>query len=131
MSINIHDRREDHHPEVSVLVGDDSVCIHFGRPLPVLLQRREEDISFHESYGIRFLDCIRKLVYLNFAEVQKGERDCGRQLYDQEREIIRETVAFGRRSEGPPNLYYPREISAREPTRPGKMNNSQIRRIAL
>ena len=40
-------------------------------------------------------------------------------MYDQEREIVRETVAFGRRSEGPPGLYYPREVSAKEATIPG------------
>ena len=37
----------------------------------------------------------------------KGEREAAKKIYDQEQEKIRETVAFGRRSEGPPGLYYP------------------------
>ena len=37
----------------------------------------------------------------------KGEREAAKKIYDQEQEKIRETVAFGRRSESPPALYYP------------------------
>lgn len=40
------------------------------------------------------------------SEVSKKERDTARRIYDQEQEKIRETVAFGRRSEGPPTIYY-------------------------
>jgi len=46
-------------------------------------------------------------MFLIFAEVLKAERDASRKIYDQEREKIRETIAFQRRSEGPPNIYYP------------------------
>ena len=38
-----------------------------------------------------------------FPEVQKGERDCGRQLYDQEREIIRAGDAAGEDELPPPS----------------------------
>ena len=50
---------------------------------------------------------IRVNTMLLFSEVLKGERDAAKKIYDQEQEKIRETVAFGRRSEGPPALYYP------------------------
>lgn len=39
--------------------------------------------------------------------MSKKERVTARKIYDQEQEKIRETVAFGRRSEGPPTIYYP------------------------
>lgn len=42
----------------------------------------------------------------NSVEVSKKERDTARRIYDQEQEKIRETVAFGRRSEGPPTIFY-------------------------
>ena len=42
-----------------------------------------------------------------FLEVLKGEREAAKKIYDQEQEKIRDTVAFGRRSHGPPALYYP------------------------
>ena len=41
------------------------------------------------------------------SEVLKEERDEGRALYDQENKAIADRIAFGRRSEGPPALYYP------------------------
>ena len=39
-------------------------------------------------------------------EVQSKEREVARKAYDQKNEMVRETIAFLRRSEGPPDLYY-------------------------
>ena len=54
-----------------------------------------------------------------YAEVLKSERDVGRKQYDQSQDKIKETIAFGRRSEGPPCLYYPASREALLPTKPG------------
>jgi hypothetical protein len=40
------------------------------------------------------------------SEVTKKERDIAKRIYEHEEEKAQETVAFGRRSEGPPSLYY-------------------------
>ena len=53
-----------------------------------------------------------------FAEVLKQERDMGRKLYDQTQETIKETIAFGRRSQGPPSIYYPSGSEHVKPTEP-------------
>ena len=41
------------------------------------------------------------------SEILKSERDFARKIYDQEQEEIRQTIAFGRRSQGPPDLFFP------------------------
>ncbi len=53
-----------------------------------------------------------------FAEVLREEREFGQEMYDQDTECVKDTVAFGRRSEGPPNLFYPRDIEPKKPTKP-------------
>jgi hypothetical protein len=40
-------------------------------------------------------------------EVLKDEKDTAKKIYDQTQEKVREKIAFGRRSEGPPSFYYP------------------------
>jgi len=54
-------------------------------------------------------------------EVGKNETDLARTIYDQDQEKIRDTVAFGRRSEGPPAIYYPGENQRRDPLTTGNM----------
>jgi len=48
-----------------------------------------------------------------FTEVQDKERQISRQVYDQANERVRETIAFMRRSQGPPDLYYKRKYDMR------------------
>lgn len=54
----------------------------------------------------RYIIYLFTSLSLNSVEVSKKERDTARRIYDQEQEKIRETVAFGRRSEGPPTIFY-------------------------
>ncbi|KAJ8298761.1 hypothetical protein KUTeg_022821 [Tegillarca granosa] len=49
---------------------------------------------------------IPSVQLLDRQEVTKNEKDEARTIYDQDQEKIRDTVAFGRRSEGPPSIYY-------------------------
>jgi len=42
------------------------------------------------------------------TEVQSKERSVAKKVYDQKNEMVRETIAFLRRSQGPPDLYYRR-----------------------
>ena len=55
-----------------------------------------------------------------FSEVEKNERNNGWRLYQQDKDAVKETIAFGRRSEGPPSLYYPNDPDALKLTQPGE-----------
>ena len=50
---------------------------------------------------------FNRILSLFISEVTKRERDLARRIYDHNEEKVREKVAFGRRSQGPPSLYYP------------------------
>ena len=55
-----------------------------------------------------YIYCYINTLYILFiVEVLKAELEEAQRIYNQEREKIQETIAFGRRSEGPPMLYYP------------------------
>ncbi|KAK3101130.1 hypothetical protein FSP39_001177 [Pinctada imbricata] len=64
-------------------------------------------IAQEPDYRIFVLNSVPSIQLLDRQEVQKKERDNARRIYDQDQEKIRDTVAFGRRSEGPPAIYYP------------------------
>lgn len=63
-------------------------------------------VAQEPDYRIFVVNSIPSIQLLDRQEVSKKERDTARRIYDQEQEKIRETVAFGRRSEGPPTIYY-------------------------
>lgn len=62
---------------------------------------QEPDYRFFVIHSVPSVDLLDR------QEVLKGEKEAAKKVYEQDQEKIRETVAFGRRSEGPPNLYYP------------------------
>ena len=48
------------------------------------------------------------IVFLLVAEVNEDERESAHRKYEKERESIKDTIAFGRRVQGPPpKVYYP------------------------
>jgi len=59
------------------------------------------------EYRVYVVHRVPSVQLLDRQEVIKQERDVGRKLYDQTQETIKETIAFGRRSQGPPSIYYP------------------------
>ena len=59
-----------------------------------------------------------------FTEVHDTEREQGIQAYDQDKEFTRNTIAFGRISDGPPAIHHPKDMYPPKPTVPG--NNSQL-----
>ncbi|KAL4224483.1 Leucine-rich repeat-containing protein 72 [Mactra antiquata] len=64
-------------------------------------------VAQEPDYRLFVIHSVPSAELLDRQEVLKSEKDNARKIYSQEREKIRETVAFGRRSEGPPNIYYP------------------------
>ncbi|KAL5007599.1 hypothetical protein ScPMuIL_016405 [Solemya velum] len=64
-------------------------------------------IAQEPDYRLFVIHAVPSVTLLDRQEVQLTERFSARKIYDQNQEKIRETVAFGRRSEGPPSLYYP------------------------
>ncbi|CAG2200171.1 unnamed protein product [Mytilus edulis] len=67
----------------------------------------DNPVSQEPGYRLLLIHTVPSLKLLDRQEVGKTETDQARRVYDQEQEKIRETIAFGRRSEGPPELYYP------------------------
>ena len=53
------------------------------------------------------------ITLLDITEVQNKERHFAISVYDQKNEMVRETIAFLRRSQGPPELYYRRKHDMR------------------
>ena len=43
---------------------------------------------------------------IGLLEITKAERDKARKKYDSHREMVKQTVAFGRRADGPPKRVY-------------------------
>ena len=41
-----------------------------------------------------------------FVEILKSERDKAAKIYNQDWDDVKESIAFGRRSKGPPSLHY-------------------------
>ncbi|XP_045175128.2 leucine-rich repeat-containing protein 72-like isoform X2 [Mercenaria mercenaria] len=64
-------------------------------------------VAQEPDYRLYVIHSVPSIELLDRQEVLKGEKEASKKIYDQEQEKIRETVAFGRRSEGPPNLFYP------------------------
>ncbi|XP_060557089.1 leucine-rich repeat-containing protein 72-like isoform X1 [Ruditapes philippinarum] len=64
-------------------------------------------VAQEPDYRLYVIHSVPSVELLDRQEVLKSEKEAGKKIYEQEQEKIRETVAFGRRSEGPPNLYYP------------------------
>ncbi|KAL3841897.1 hypothetical protein ACJMK2_019988 [Sinanodonta woodiana] len=69
-------------------------------------------VAQEPDYRFFVIHSVPSIKLLDRQEVLKVERDTARKMYDQNQEKIRETVAFGHRSEGPPTLYYPAERPA-------------------
>lgn len=57
----------------------------------------------YRSYVIHHLPSIE---LLDRKEIAKAERDKARKKYDSHREMVKQTVAFGRRADGPPKQVY-------------------------
>ncbi|XP_070565614.1 leucine-rich repeat-containing protein 72-like [Ptychodera flava] len=59
-------------------------------------------LAQEKEYRLYVIYHVPSVELLDRAEVLKEERDDGRQIYDQEREVLKQSIAFGRRCEGPP-----------------------------
>ncbi|XP_021342484.1 leucine-rich repeat-containing protein 72-like [Mizuhopecten yessoensis] len=66
-------------------------------------------IAQEEDYRLFVIQSVPTVNLLDRQEVAKSERELANRIYDQDKEKIRDTVAFGRRSQGPPSIYYPAE----------------------
>lgn len=64
-------------------------------------------VAQEPDYRLFVIHSVPSLELLDRQEVLRSEQDAASKVYDQDKEKIRETVAFGRRSEGPPDLFYP------------------------
>ncbi|XP_052802393.1 leucine-rich repeat-containing protein 72-like isoform X2 [Mya arenaria] len=64
-------------------------------------------VAQEADYRVFVVHSVPSVELLDRQEVLKGERDTAIKIYDQEQEKLRETISFGRRSEGPPNIYFP------------------------
>lgn len=49
---------------------------------------------------------VKIICFLKRLEITKEERDKARKKYEPEREKVKESVAFGRRADGPPKRVY-------------------------
>ncbi|XP_076450752.1 leucine-rich repeat-containing protein 72-like isoform X3 [Babylonia areolata] len=67
----------------------------------------DNPIAQEPEYRLFVVYSCPSVQLLDRHEVTKKERDMAGRIYDQSQEKIRERVAFGRRSQGPPSLYYP------------------------
>ncbi|RUS69896.1 hypothetical protein EGW08_022347 [Elysia chlorotica] len=77
-------------------------------------------IAQEPEYRLFVINSVPSLTLLDRAEVTKSERDISRRIYHQVEEKMKDKVAFGRASQGPPSLYFP-SASPRKSisTRPG------------
>ncbi|ESP04711.1 hypothetical protein LOTGIDRAFT_237258 [Lottia gigantea] len=66
----------------------------------------DNPLSQEPDYRIHVLNSIKSLQILDRQEVSKSERDVTKKIYQQEAEHISQTIAFGRRTQGPPKLYH-------------------------
>ncbi|XP_052232387.1 leucine-rich repeat-containing protein 72-like isoform X2 [Dreissena polymorpha] len=64
-------------------------------------------VAQEPDYRLFVIHSVSSVELLDRQEVLKAEQEAAQKIYNQEQEKIRETIAFGRRSEGPPSLYYP------------------------
>lgn len=67
----------------------------------------DNPVAQEQGFRLFLIHVVPSLRLLDRQEVGKSEIDQARKVYDQDQEKIRETIAFGRRSVGPPSLYYP------------------------
>ncbi|XP_041365328.1 leucine-rich repeat-containing protein 72-like [Gigantopelta aegis] len=64
-------------------------------------------VAQETEYRFFVICSLPSLKLLDRKEIQKSERDFARKIYDQNQEEVRQTIAFGRRSQGPPDLFFP------------------------
>ncbi|XP_005096714.1 leucine-rich repeat-containing protein 72 [Aplysia californica] len=64
-------------------------------------------IAQEPEYRLFVINSVPSLTLLDRSEVTKSERDISRRIYRQSEEKVKDRVAFGRKSQGPPNLYFP------------------------
>ncbi|KAK7491475.1 hypothetical protein BaRGS_00017304 [Batillaria attramentaria] len=67
----------------------------------------DNPIAQEPEYRLFVIQSVRSVKLLDRQEVSKREKDIARRIYDHSQEKVREKIAFGRRSQGPPSLYYP------------------------
>ncbi|XP_071104835.1 leucine-rich repeat-containing protein 72-like [Haliotis cracherodii] len=80
------------------------------------------------GYRLFVVQSVPSVDLLDRKEVLKSERDKARKIYNQEQEKISDTVAFGRRSGGPPlPSYNPLHIHIPVRADPGDIGNSYLR----
>ncbi|XP_013384676.1 leucine-rich repeat-containing protein 72 [Lingula anatina] len=75
-------------------------------------------VAQEPDYRLFVISSIPSLELLDRQEITKDEKDRAREIYDQEQEEVRGTIAFGRRSQGPPCIYYPSSLEKQAPTNP-------------
>ena len=73
-----------------------------------------------QYYSTTYNITIYAFLFFTLTEVLKGEIECAEKAYNQKRDAVRESIAFGRRSEGPPSIHYPGGEKALPVTKPGK-----------
>ncbi|XP_067951655.1 leucine-rich repeat-containing protein 72-like [Watersipora subatra] len=71
-----------------------------------ILNMFDNPLAQETDYRHYTIFCLPSVTILDRKEVQSKEREMARKGYDQRNEMVRETIAFLRRSQGPPDLYY-------------------------
>ncbi|XP_060074068.1 leucine-rich repeat-containing protein 72-like [Ylistrum balloti] len=86
-------------------------------------------VAQEKDYRLFVIQSVPSVTLLDRQEVAKSERELSNRIYDQDKEKIRDTVAFGRRSEGPPSIYYPAESNQRnQPSTDSKLIGNSFMR---
>ncbi|KAF6025131.1 LRRC72 [Bugula neritina] len=73
-----------------------------------ILNMFDNPLAQEKDYRHYTIYHIPSVAILDRKEVQSKERSVAKKVYDQKNEMVRETIAFLRRSQGPPDLYYRR-----------------------
>ncbi|KAK6190712.1 hypothetical protein SNE40_002515 [Patella caerulea] len=66
----------------------------------------DNPIAQEPDYRIHVINALKSVVLLDRQEVNNLERNMAHKVYQQERNHVSESVAFGRRSQGSPGLYH-------------------------
>ncbi|XP_074660986.1 leucine-rich repeat-containing protein 72-like [Tubulanus polymorphus] len=75
-------------------------------------------VAQETDYKMYVIHHLPSVELLDRKEVSLEDRKIAHSIYNQREEVVKESIGFGRRSEGPPDIVYPSERYITQPTIP-------------